>query len=418
MPRIALVHDLLGGRAGGGGGARVVLDLALELHDRGHEIVVVCHDFMPTGDFEQLSRDFEVRAVRSGMAQLAGGHRGRFERYFRGMQRVAALVPDDVDVINAHDWPGLRAGRLAAERIGVPLLWTRNDDIEWERAVIPQMTASGAGRRSRLPAKLALGLLDVRDARRADTIIVLSNHDAAMVRRAYRREAVVIRPGPGKAFFETPPDRAAARRDLGVAEGDFLVLAFALLTPYRRFEDLIDASAMLHDLSDVRTRIVGSDHLNPAYGRQLDDRLRAKNLNGRIVLDRRSVSDRELRGLYAAADLYVFPSSRQSHGLAPLEALASGTPVVVSEGAGVHEVLRGRVGASIVPPANPDAIAAAIRAARAARDNGGIEPTRQWVRDELSAERHAITMERLIERALARAAADPSNLSRAPAVIS
>ena len=121
MARVALVHDLIGGPAGGGGGVRVMLDLALDLSERGHDIVVVCHDLQVNKDFEQFSRDFEIRAVRPGVAQLARGRKARLDRYFRGMARVAALVPDDVDAVNAHDWPALRAGRLASERIGVPL---------------------------------------------------------------------------------------------------------------------------------------------------------------------------------------------------------------------------------------------------------------------------------------------------------
>ncbi|MGH9903732.1 MAG: hypothetical protein ACRD68_18140, partial [Pyrinomonadaceae bacterium] len=42
------------------------------------------------------------------------------------MRRLAPLVPTDADVVNAHEWPALRAGSLAAKRLGVPLVWTRN----------------------------------------------------------------------------------------------------------------------------------------------------------------------------------------------------------------------------------------------------------------------------------------------------
>ena len=402
MARIALVHDLIGGKAGGGGGARAMLDLALDLRDRGHDIVICCHDFMPSQEFEQLSQGLEVRSVRTGVAAPAAGHSGRLERYFRGMRQLADLVPDDVDAINGHDWPALRAARLAGSRTGAPVVWTRNDDIEWEREVIPRMTAAGRGRLSRMPAKLVLGLPDVRDARAADKIVVLSKHDAAMVRRAYGRNAVVVHPGPAQAFFRATPDRAAARSALGVADGEFLVLAFALLMPYRRFEDLIDATAMLGDLSDVRLRLVGSDHINPAYGEALAGRIATRGLGDRAVLDRRSVSDAELRDLYAASDLYVFPSARQSYGLAPLEAIALHTPVVVSRGAGVHEVLEGHPGVGVVPPTDPKALAGAIRAAHGQRDDAALERTRSFVRDELSSERYAIAMEELIERAMTR----------------
>jgi glycosyltransferase involved in cell wall biosynthesis len=398
VARLALVHDLIGGAAGGGGGVRLMLELAVNLRARGHDVVLVCHDYQPSEEFEQLSAGLEIRAVREGVAELAQGRRRRSERYWAGMRRVAALVPDDVDVVNAHDFPALRAGRLAAQRIGAPFLWTRNDDTGWERAVIPQMTSGGAGRPSRRPLHLAVGLLDRRDARRAESIIVLSDHDAAMVKKAYGRRAEVIRSGPAEAFFAPTADRAGTRDRLGVGKDEFLVLAFALLVPYRRFEDLIEATALVRDLGDVRLRIVGSDHLSPAYGDRLERTAVATGLGDRIILDRRAISDTELRALYNAADLFVFPSSRQSYGLAPLEALASGTSVVVSRGAGVHEILDGRPGVSVVAPGHPDEIAAAIREVHGHRDDAGVQQTRAWVRDALSNQRYAERMEELVEQ--------------------
>jgi glycosyltransferase involved in cell wall biosynthesis len=396
VTKIALIHDLIGGKAGGGGAVRQILELGASLRERGHEVVLVCHDYQGSAEFEQLSATgLEIRCVRRGTATPASGRRARAERYWRGMQRVAELVPDDVDVINAYDYPAVRAGQLAARRTGAALLWTRNDEIGWERAVVPWMTSAGAGRRSRWPLHVAAGLLDVRDVWHTDRIVVLSEHDSLMVKRAYGRKARIIRSGPAAGFFDNNGDRDAIRAQLGIRDHEFLVLAFALLMPYRRFEDLIAAMTRLEDLGEVRLLIVGSDHLNQAYGEQLVEAARATGLNGRIRIDRRAVSDAELRDLYRAADLYAFTSSRQSYGLAPLEALASGTPVLVSSGAGVHEVLQGRQGVSVVPPGDPDAIAAAIRTAHRDRGDVELEPTRAWLAENLSNRRYAEAIEAL-----------------------
>ena len=84
------------------------------------------------------------------------------------------------------------------------------------------------------------------------------------------------------------------------------------------------------------------------------------------------------------------------------EALACGTPVIVSRGAGVHEVLEGRSGVSVVGPGEPGAIAAAIRRRRAYPDPLGVERTRAWIRRELTNARYAEAMEAIIGRAGAR----------------
>jgi glycosyltransferase involved in cell wall biosynthesis len=397
--RVALVYDMVGGPGGGGGIARAILELGLGLREKGHRVVVVCHDFTESGEFEQLAEGLEVRAVRPGVTEVPRGKRSILDRYWRGMRRLAEHVPDDTDVVHAHNLPALRAGRLAARRVGAPLIWTRYDDTIWERGVIPQMTARGPASPFMRAGRVAFGLSEVRDVRRADEIVVMSDFDSRMVRRAYRRRATVIRSGPAAGFFEPSIDRTAARRVLEVDERDFLVLGFALLTPHRRFEDLIEAAAILRDEPRLQVLIAGTDSYVPAYGTYLAELIRTRNLEKRVTLQRRSMTDEELRALYVAADLFVFPTSRQSYGLAPLEAIASGTPVVVSAGAGVHEILEGQAGVTVVPPGSPGDIAAAIRGARAATDHEGFERTRLRLRKELSRSAYAESIATLYERA-------------------
>jgi D-inositol-3-phosphate glycosyltransferase len=110
-----------------------------------------------------------------------------------------------------------------------------------------------------------------------------------------------------------------------------------------------------------------------------------------VELRATGLPERELRDYYAAADAYVFPNERQTWGLAPLEALASGTPVVLSSGAGVHDVLAGRPGVQVVPPRSPEAIAGALRALHADRGQD-VSETTAWIRRELTSRRYAERM--------------------------
>jgi N-acetyl-alpha-D-glucosaminyl L-malate synthase BshA len=64
--------------------------------------------------------------------------------------------------------------------------------------------------------------------------------------------------------------------------------------------------------------------------------------------------------LLARADLFLLPSATESFGLSALEALASGVPVVASAVGGLPEVVRDRVTGLLVPPAQPEAMAAAV----------------------------------------------------------
>jgi glycosyltransferase involved in cell wall biosynthesis len=73
-----------------------------------------------------------------------------------------------------------------------------------------------------------------------------------------------------------------------------------------------------------------------------------------------SVSDAELRVLYAAATVFCFPSLDEGFGLCPLEAMASGTPTVVSNRPAIVETCGDA--AVYIDPTDPVAIAAAIDA--------------------------------------------------------
>jgi glycosyltransferase involved in cell wall biosynthesis len=396
---IALLHHHVGGKAGGGGGVRLMLELGLGLKTRGHRVTVACHDYLPASEFLYASEQLEIRAVRHGISELPGSSAALARRFWLDMPKVARLVPPDADVVNAHEWLALRPGRIAAGRLSRPLVWTRNDESLWERAIVPAHTLTSDTRPSRRAMRAALTWPDLLDARRASAIVVLSALQVEMVRRSYRRDALVIPFGPPEHFFD-PPDRAAARARLGIRDDVFLVLASGILIAHRRFEDLVEAMSLLSDDPSIHALIVGSDHVDPAYANRLSVLIAERGVEDRVRLPRRSVSDAEMHDTYAAADAFVITSQRYAWGLAPLEAIASGTPVILTPGAGVYDILAGRPGVQVVPPADPSATADAIRRWRGGEGREGLESTRRWLHDEYGTDRYVERMEQVYEAAL------------------
>ena len=70
------------------------------------------------------------------------------------------------------------------------------------------------------------------------------------------------------------------------------------------------------------------------------------------------VPDATLAALYRLASVFVFPSLYEGFGLPPLEAMASGTPVITSNVSSLPEVVGDA--ALLIDPTSPDAIAAAM----------------------------------------------------------
>jgi glycosyltransferase involved in cell wall biosynthesis len=395
---VALIHHHVGGEAGGGGGVRLMLELGLGLASVGHRVTVVCHDHLASSEFAYAADQLDIRALRTGVSEMPAGNAALARRYWLDMPKVARLVPRDADVVNAHEWLALRPGRIASHRLSIPLVWTRNDETPWERVVIPGMTLGGDPRASRRGLGAALTWRDPFDARRADKIVVLSQGQVEMVRRSYHKDAAVVPVGPPSQFFD-PPDRKAARGRLGIPEGVFLVLGSGILVEHRRFETLVAAMALLADDPSIHALIMGSDHVDPAYADRLAADIAHRGLDDRVTLPRRSVSDQEMRDAYAAADVFVILSQRYAWGLAPLEALASGTPVILTPGAGVYDVLNGRPGIRVVPADDAGATAEAIRQWRSGEGRSGLEATRGWLRQELAMDAYVQRMEEIYETA-------------------
>ncbi len=391
---IALVNHHVGGKAGGGGGVRLMLELGAGLVERGHRVTVACYDFLEGSEFSYAADRLEIRSVRQGPFELPADNRELARRFWLDMPKVAKLVPHDADVVNSHDWLALRPGRIAAGRLSVPLVWTRNNESLWERAIVPQLSITGERSLPRRAIQAAMTWPDLLDARRADAIAVLSAQQVEMVRRSYRKDALLLPVGPPAHFFD-PPDRAQARARLGIADDVFLVVGMGTLVEHRHFEDLIEATSLLVDDSRVHTLIAGSDHEDPACGDRLAAQIAERELTTRVTLPRASLSDEELKDTYAAADVFVILSQRYAWGLAPLEALASGTPVILTPGAGVYDILAGRPGVQVVAPRDPHAIAQAIRKWRSGEGREGLESTRRWLREEYALDRYVERMEQI-----------------------
>ena len=322
---VALVHHHVGGKAGGGGGVRLMLELGLGLQRRGHRVTVVCHDYVDDSEFAYASRQLDVRSVRQGVSDVPATAASLARRYWLDLPKVARLVPRDIDVVNAHEWLALRPGRIAARRIGAPLVWTRNDESVWERAIVPGDTIVGHAPPARRAFRAAAGFPDLLDARRADAIVVLSAKQVEMVRRSYRKDAIVLPVGPPGHFFQ-PRDRGAARARLGLADEHFVVLGAGILVTHRRFEDLIEAVGLLRDDPSIHALITGSDHVDPLYSERLQAMILERGLEGQVSLPRRAISDAEMADALVAADAFAILSQRYAWGLAALEAIASGTP--------------------------------------------------------------------------------------------
>jgi glycosyltransferase involved in cell wall biosynthesis len=155
------------------------------------------------------------------------------------------------------------------------------------------------------------------------------------------------------------PGTEAADLATGTADGGTL-LCVAAVTFNKGHDVLLDALEALQDLS-WRCVCVGSLDRDPAFAA----RIRHRSLNGHVEFTGPRTGT-DLDRSYAAADLLVLPSRAETYGMVLTEGLARGVPVVAADVGGVAEAVgygaNGVRPALLIPPADPAALAAALRA--------------------------------------------------------
>jgi glycosyltransferase involved in cell wall biosynthesis len=143
----------------------------------------------------------------------------------------------------------------------------------------------------------------------------------------------------------------------GVEREEASLLAVASLDHWKGLDVLLRAMALLHDeFPSLRLECAGEG----PERRRLEALALSLGLGASVTfvgfLDRAA-----LAGRLARCTVFVLPSRSEPFGIAVVEALAAGAPVVASDVGGIPEILQdGREGL-LVPPGDPTALAAALR---------------------------------------------------------
>jgi glycosyltransferase-like protein len=205
-----------------------------------------------------------------------------------------------------------------------------------------------------------------------DLVLCVSRPWIAPLREEFGVRAELVRNGVDAARFRPARDRAERMRERAAAgvDGRFAVLTVGGIEPRKGSLTLLEGFARLRRLApDLEPLLI------VAGGATLFDyrdelarfaaRARALGIAGH-VRQLGTVTPAELERLYRAADVFAFPSQKEGFGLAALEALSAGLPVVASDLAVFRTFLDDGASALLCPVGDGDALGDAL--ARLARD--------------------------------------------------
>lgn len=354
--KVALVHDYLNQY----GGAERVLE---ELHGLFPDAPVYTSMYWP----EKMSPTIRGLDVRTSFMQ-------RLPLVTRNHQPFLLLYPlafesfdlsgFDLVISNSSAFSkGVLTppGTLHISYCLTPMRWV------WNYHAYIQREQLGTAARLVLPAAISrLRSWDVATAQNVDRFLAISRTVAARIRKYYRRDAKVIYPPVDcDAFSHTQP------------RVDDYYLIVSRLIPYKRIDLAVDAFSKL----GIKLKIVSS------AGRDLAA-LRARAARNVEFVGR--VSDDELKRLYAGCRALVFPGE-EDFGIAPLEANASGRPVVAYAAGGALDTVQDGLTGVLFEQQQVDSLVQAVRRLEAG----------SWDPDQLRA--HARTFDSEVFRAQMRA---------------
>lgn len=177
----------------------------------------------------------------------------------------------------------------------------------------------GLGQAARLALRPLLGWLrrwDRGAAQRVDHFIAISSEVQRRIAQFYGRESVVIHP---------PVDTLRFAAQGAQAEAGSYYLSLGRLIPYKRVDLAVQACTALH-----LPLLVGG------VGR---DRERLERMAGPTVKFLGRVPDEDLPALMAGCRAFIFPGL-EDFGIAPVQALAAGRPVIALRGGGALDIIQ------------------------------------------------------------------------------
>lgn len=248
---------------------------------------------------------------------------GRLIRNTKAFFQIRRLIRQEkFDMIHCHNPMGGVLGRIAAafSREEVYVIYTAHGFHFYRGAPVKNWLLYYTAERLM--------------ARWTDMIITVNREDHREARRFHLKNNGRIRRIHGvgvdsERFRAMPGMRDQKRRELGVPENFFHIVTAAELNANKNHKVVIKALAKMKD-KDIIYSICGKG----SYRRQLESLIRKYGLGDRVrLLGYRT----DMEEILQTADCFAFPSIREGFGIAAVEALCCGVPLIAADNRGTRE---------------------------------------------------------------------------------
>jgi len=247
--------------------------------------------------------------------------------YFKDLGELYLFVKkahNAYDVMNPHNFPAYWS--MTAIRNHIPIIWTCHEVLgpygvfrDYYRNFLMK------------PVMKLLRQIDSQIVRKYVTeIITNSKRNAKLIAKRYNRRSKVIYPPINLKIY------VGKRTSNKPIEGEFVMLQVGSLVKLKnQVSSIIALKIIKKDIPKSKLIILGN---GPWKKRLICLSKELKLTKDIMFMD--YIEEEALAKIYRSCDLYLSPVLEQSFGLTPFEAIASGTPAIVSRRCGAAEIIQ------------------------------------------------------------------------------
>ena len=271
---------------------------------------------------EDYQQQYQKQKQKKGNIFFAPDLYSEVQRYALNAQNIARQ--EEFDVIHAHDWLSFLAGIKSKEVSGKPLI-IHVHSTEFDRT----------GNRG---VNQLVWEIEKEGMEKADKIIAVSGLIKKNLIQNYavpQEKIEVVYNGIEEEDYTQDFGKNISLEKLKKA-GNKIVLFLGRLTIQKGPDYFIEAAKIVLDYdSQVIFLVAGSGDME----KQMIDKVARLGISDKVIFTG-FLRGKEWSQVFKGADMFIMPSVSEPFGLVALEAMMSGTPVLISKQSGASEVAK------------------------------------------------------------------------------
>lgn len=333
------------GKPDTGGQVVYVLELAKRFSRLGRRVDLVTRRFEDQPEVDEVNENFRVWRIPFGGSEFIRKEEmhDHLEDFVTNFLSASRNRSTQYDVVYSHYWDAGRAGQKIAEELGIPHVHTPHSLGWWKQATMgEEMTAEEMEETYRFEERIRTEFLVYQTC---DHVIATTEPQTELLQEHYdvlERHITVIPPGMDENRFSPTrkEEQALLRDEYGFEANDILILG--RMAANKGYDLALTAMPTVFELVP-EARLVAA-----IGGEESDQDLEGVNelrrLARELSIDEKIkwvqyVPDKRLVNTYRAASVFALPSRYEPFGMVAIEAMACGTPTVVTVHGGLFDLI-------------------------------------------------------------------------------